>query len=93
MKGIIRPKARVLGSKALVPKKNLIRPHPNQFTHELTRRAPYYFAAPQPGAAADGELPAGTPVVLLTRASGPYSWVVDGQGLYVAVRSASLKKL
>ena len=93
MEGFIRPDAEVLPETAMVPERNLIVPPPDQFTHELTRAQPFYYPGPQQGTAPDGELPAGTRVVLLVHDGGPYCRVVSGQGLYVAVEFAALGKL
>ena len=93
MEDIIRPEARVLNANALIPEKNLITPPPNQFTHELTRRQPYYYTSAQQGAPPDGEFAAGTQVVLLVYEGGNYCQVVDAQGLYVELEFAALRKL
>jgi hypothetical protein len=89
---MLRPEASVLSDRALVPDRNLIRPAPNRFTHKLLADEPYRLDRPEPGDQPDGVLPAGTPVVLLVE--GPDRCrVVDGSGLYVEVRRASLGKL
>jgi hypothetical protein len=93
MEGFLRPEARVLPENAIVPEQNLISPAPNQFTHELTRSQPYYFAEMQQGSPPDGEFPAGTKVVLLVYHGGAACRVADGQGLYVATEYDGLKKL
>lgn len=93
MKGFVRPKATILDEGAVVPDENLISPAPNQFTHELTRSQPFYFKGAAQADAPDGELPAGTKVVLLTDEGNGYCRVVDGQGLCVEVKCGSLKKL
>ena len=92
MKGFIRPRAKVLSDKAVIPRRNLIRPHPTHFTHELKRAEPYFFEAPDKGAKSDGKLAAGTPVALMVHDGGRYCRVVDPHGLYVTVRYSSLKK-
>ena len=89
---VLRPAAAVLGKKALVPVANLVRPAPNRFTHELTVDEPYWFDLPgrdpvQP----DGVLRAGMPVVLLVEGDDRCR-VIDGRGLYVEVRRASLRR-
>jgi hypothetical protein len=89
---MLRPEPIVLGDDALVPDRHLIRPPPNRFTHELLNEEPFRFDRPEPAAEPDGVLPAGTQVVLLVE--GPERCrVVDGSGLYVEVRRASLRKL
>ena len=92
MEGFKRPDAVVLPDEAMVPPANLIRPAPNRFTHVLPRAEPFHFAEhPAGGARPDGELPAGTKVVLLLHDGGPTCRVVDGRGLYVQVRFAALE--
>ncbi len=93
VEGFVRPEATVLPEEALIPPRNLILPAPNQFTHELARSQPYYFAAAQQGMAPDGVFPAATPVTLLFYRGGPYCRVADGRGLYVEVEYESLRKL
>jgi hypothetical protein len=89
---VLRPEPVVLGDEALVPERNVIRPPPNHFTHELVVDEPYRFDRPEDTGQPDGVLPAGTPVALLV--DGPDRCrVVDGSGLYVEVRRASLRKL
>lgn len=93
MKGFLRPDAEVLPESAMVPAKNIINPAPNQFTHEVTGAAPFYYDGAQQGRPPDGELPAGAKVVLLVHDGGPYCRVADGRGLYVEVGYDSLKAL
>jgi hypothetical protein len=89
---VLRPESHVLPDDALVPDRNIVRPPPNHFTHELLVDEPYRLDRPQPAVEPDGVLPAGTPVVVLVQ--GPdRSRVVDGRGLYLEVRRASLRKL
>ena len=91
--GFVRPEIIVLSGHALIPAGKLIAPAPNQFTHQLTRSQPFYFAEAEQGTDPDGELPAATQVVLLVYDGGATCCVVDGQGLYVEVEYDSLKKL
>jgi len=93
MKGIIRPKASVLPESSVVPDRNLVSPAPTRFTHELTRAQPFFFDRVREDTKPDGELPAGTRVVLMGRDEGRYCRVVDGRGLYVETESEGLKKL
>jgi hypothetical protein len=87
-----RPEALVLGEEALLPERNVVRPPPNRFTHQLTVDEPYRLDRPERSAEPDGVLPAGTRVVLLVE--GPERCrVVDGRGLYVEVRRDSLREL
>jgi hypothetical protein len=93
VRGFKRPQARVLRENALIPEGNLISPAPNQFTHELTRAQPFYYADARKGAQPNGEFPTGTKVVLLVRKRGGYCRVADERGLYVEIACDSLKKL
>ena len=88
---IIRPKSVVLSDSAILPEKNLIKPRPNQFTHELSQAQPYYYSRPEGEAAPDGELPEGAQLVLMVYEGGPYCRVVDSQGLYVETKYAGLR--
>lgn len=89
---MLRPEAFVLADDALIPERNVVRPAPSHFTHELAVDEPFRFDRPERAGEPDGVLPAGTPVVLLVE--GPDRCrVVDGKGLYVEVRRASLRKL
>jgi hypothetical protein len=87
--GFLRPEPEVLAESSLVPAENLIQPPP-RFSHEVVRETPFSWAG---GAHVDGELPAGAPVLLLREGDGGRCWVVDSQGLYVSVPSASLRPL
>jgi hypothetical protein len=87
-----RPDAVVLGEEALVPDRNVVRPPPNRFTHELRVDEPYRLDRPEHADGPDGIIPAGTPVVLLVEGDDRCR-VVDGRGLYVEVRRASLRRL
>jgi hypothetical protein len=89
---VLRPEASVLDEQSLVPDPNLLEPPPNRFTHRLTRRAPYFYGSRDEAGAPDGELPAGTEVVLLRR-DGERCRVADGQGLYVEVDGTSIEEL
>jgi hypothetical protein len=93
MEGFRRPEAITLPEGACVPSPNVIVPTPNQFTHELSRGQPFHFSAAQPGKPPDGELPAGTPVVLLRYDEGRYCHVADGRGLYVKIEHESLRPI
>lgn len=93
MKGILRPEPMVLPESATIPARNRIVPAPDQFTHEVTRRQPFYFTSAQQGEPPNGELPAGEKVVLLVHDGGPFCRVADGKGLYVEVEHAALRKL
>jgi hypothetical protein len=91
--GVVRrPDAVVLGEGALVPERNVVKPPPNRFTHELLSNEPYRFDRPHRAEEPDGVLPSGTRVVLLVDGDDRCR-VVDGRGLYVEVRRASLRKL
>jgi hypothetical protein len=89
---MLRPEAVVLGEEALVPARNIVRPPPNHFTHELVVDEPYWLDRPGPRAKRpDGTLLAGTPVVLLVEEDDRCR-VVDGRGLYVEIRRSSLRE-
>jgi hypothetical protein len=89
---MLRPEATVLGDESLVPEVNTVRPAPNRFTHELSVDEPYRFDEGEETAEPDGVLPAGTPAVLLVEGPDRSRVVVQG-GLYIEVRTASLRKL
>jgi hypothetical protein len=93
MEGMTRPPAVVLPESAMVPDRNLIVPAPNRFTHALTRATPYYFAGTRHATSPDGELAAGTTVVLLVDDGDGRCRVVDGQGLYVEIACDCLQTL
>jgi hypothetical protein len=57
---MLRPPAVVLDKKALIPERNLVRPAPNHFTHELVVDEPYHFDRPDQLDEPDGVLPART---------------------------------
>jgi hypothetical protein len=90
---MLRPKATVLPESAIVPQRNLLHPPPNTFTHAVTRTQPYYYAAPQPGAAPDGHFSSGTKVVLISHDGGRTCHVADGRGLYVVTAFDGLRPL
>lgn len=92
MDRMLRPESVVVPDSALVPRGNHVRPPPNQFTHELRRRQPYYYGA-RAGKQPDGEFTAGTKVVLMVRDKGKWCRVIDGQGLYVLTAFDGLKRL
>jgi hypothetical protein len=87
-----RPETNVLADEALVPDSNLVRPPPTRFTHELLVDEPYRFDRQRRGREPAGVLPAGTRVVVLVEGED-HCRVVDGRGLYVEVRRASLRRL
>jgi len=93
MKGFQRPAFIVLPENSIVPDENLITPPPNQFTHELIRREPFYFIGPQQDRPPDGELSEGTKVVLLVYEGDAYCHVADEQGLYIVVAYHSLREI
>jgi len=88
---MLRPDAEVLDGAALIPAANLIKPPPNQFTHELRQSQPYFYqgARSEP----NGEFPAGTRVVLMVHDGGAFCRVADGQGLYVETAYGGLQQL
>lgn len=90
---IIRPKAVVLSDAAMPPEKNLIKPPPNQFTHELRQAQPYYYDQAQAAATPNGKFAVGAKVVLMVYDGGSHCRVVDAQGLYVETAYAGLRPL
>jgi hypothetical protein len=89
---VLRPEIVVLGDEALVPAGNLVRPPPTRFTHELVVDEPYHLDRPDRAPEPDGVMRAGTRVVLLHQ-DRDHCRVVDGRGLSVEVRWASLREL
>ena len=89
----LRPESLVLGEGSLIPHENQIRPAPNQFTHRLVDAAPFYFGSERDSSAPDGQLEAGTKVVLLNYDGGAQCRVADGRGLYVEVSYRNLATL
>jgi hypothetical protein len=88
--GVLRPTPRVLAPDALVPAANLVEPPPDHFSHELDRDEPYRFGT-DASASPDGEFQRGTPVLVIAD-DGHHAHVIDERGLYVQVRSASLRE-
>ena len=92
--GFIRPEAKVLPRESLVPAESLIQPPPNRFTHETVARTPFSYAGSRKSSGQDGELSAGTKVVLLRAdPDGDRASVVDANGLYVDVPANSLRPI
>ena len=90
--GVLRPDVHVLDRSALVPDRNVVRPPPTRFTHELVADTPFRLDRDPPGGPPDGVLAAGTPVVVASR-EGDRCRVVDGRGLAVQVPCAALRAL
>ena len=88
-----RPKAKVLPDSSLVPASALIQPPPNRFTHVLKAEQPYRYAGSKPSGEADGTLPPGAKVVLLSHEGGPECHVIDGRGLHVVTAFDGLAAL
>jgi hypothetical protein len=78
---MLRPESSVLPNEALVPERNLVRPAPNRFTHELLVDEPYRFDRPERDA---GRAACGGPLIDAAPAMAAVS---------VEVRRASLRKL
>ena len=89
---MIRPNAVVLSDSAQVPDRNVVKPPPNQFTHELVAEQRFYYLGVDQAAPPDGKFAIGTQVILLRR-DAVECWVVDGRGLYVATLCAGLRPL
>lgn len=90
MDRMLRPEPVVVPDSALVPPANLIRPPPNQFTHEVRKRQPFYYGT-KAGKDPDGEFAPGTKVVLMVRSKGKMCRVVDDRGLYVLTAFEGLR--
>jgi hypothetical protein len=88
---MLRPEAVVVQDSALVPAGAHVRPPPNQFTHVVRKRQPFYYGS-RAGASADGEFAKGTKVVLMVYRGGKTCRVVDGQGLYVLTAFEGLSR-
>ena len=89
MKGVIRPKARVLPDAAAVPKKNQA-PVPRRFTHAVAGEQPFYYSARDTESA--GTLSAGSRVRLASEGRTRCR-VVDGRGLSVYLACGGLTAL
>ena len=89
---VLRPEFVVLGDETLVPASNVVRPPPTGFTHELVVDEPYHLDGPGRATEPDGVIPAGTRVTLIGQGDDRCR-VVDGGGLAVEVRRASLREL
>jgi hypothetical protein len=82
----------VLPESAQIPDGNLVRPAPNQFTHEIKTEQPYYYVGSHQPTPPDGMFPAGTKVLLIYRGASECR-VADERGLYVAVARGTLRPL
>ena len=92
MENIIRPKATILPESAQLPDRNVLKPPPNRFTHEIVAEQPYYYMGRTQAAPPEGAFAPGTKVVLL-RHDDADCWVADGRGLYVATACSGLRLL
>lgn len=92
MEKVIRPKATVLPDSAQLPDRNVLKPAPNQLTHEIVAEQPYYYMGIDQAAPPDGKFAQGTKVVLL-RHDDAECWVADGRGLCVAISCDGLRPL
>jgi hypothetical protein len=92
MERMLRPEPVVVPDSALVPPGNQVRPPPNQFTHEVRKRQPFYYGT-KPTKEPDGEFTPGTKVVLMVHDKGKMCRVADESGLYVLTAYDGLKKL
>lgn len=89
---MLRPKVVVLAESAVVPAANQKSP-PTRFTHEVATEQPYYYSRARSDLAPDGQLSAGTKLLLLARGKGPMCRVQDGHGLCVMTAFAGLRPL
>jgi hypothetical protein len=90
---IIRPKPTVLPDSALVPDRNIVRPPPTKFTHEVVSKQPYYYIGPQQSAPPEGSFPAGTKLKVLGDDGEAMCQVVDARGLSVVTARKGLRRL
>jgi hypothetical protein len=89
----LRPSPVVLPGNALVPDKNVLQPPPNQFTHRLRERTPFYFEAGGEGTPS-GYLEKGSRVILMRQGEEQQDcWVGTEQGLYVRTPPGHLDRL
>jgi hypothetical protein len=89
----LRPESQVLSEGSLVPPENQIDPAPNHFTHQLVATEPFYFRSESESTAPDGQLEAGTKVLLVRYDGGARCRVADGRGLYVETTYSNLTEL
>ena len=92
MERMLRPTVVVVPKSALVPRDNHVQPPPNQFTHAVRERQPFYYGA-RTTTRPDGQFAKGTQVVLMVYDRGRMCRVVDGQGRYVLTAFEGLKPL
>lgn len=92
MRGFLRPKPVVVPARDLVPEASRIVPAPNQFSHVLARRQPYFLDEAGSSRRRGGYFAKGTKVLLLAR-RGAYCRVADRRGLYVEVPCDALRPL
>lgn len=91
--GWLRPEYEVLQEGSVIPPENQIQPAPNQFTHRVVKDEPFFLRSESASNAPDGELLAGTKVVLLRYDGGARCRVADERGLYVEIGFGSLAEL
>jgi hypothetical protein len=91
MEGFKRPIATVLPDSSLVPPKKAIWPPPNKFTHELTRRQPFFFSYEGPATSPNGQFEVGDKVVLIAHDFGDMAQVITSHGLYVETSFEGLR--
>lgn len=91
--GWLRPEYEVLNEGSVIPPENQIQPPPNQFTHRVLNDEPFFLRSQAVSDVPDGELVAGTKVVLLRRDGAARCRVADGRGLHVEIGFGSLADL
>lgn len=92
MKGMLRPAQTVVPASAMNPEAAVVSPPPNQFTHAVRARQPFYVGSlltGEPG----GTLAPGAKVVLMVRGRGDVCRVVDRRGRYVTTSCKGLRPL
>jgi hypothetical protein len=92
MERMERPKPTILPDSSLVPEESLVQPAPTRFTHELTANQMFHFTASDQNSPPNGELSAGSRVVLVRR-DGDVCEVVDSRGLRVLTSCKGLHPL
>jgi hypothetical protein len=93
MDQMLRPKAVVLSAAALIPDRNQVLPAPNQFSHMLKSRQPYFYSFAHECKVASGFFAMGTKLLLLFHDGGAMCRVLDAQGLYVSTEFKGLRRI
>lgn len=89
---MLRPRTTVLPDAAMVPEANLRAP-PARLSHALRHGQTYHYVAAAADCPPDGQLAAGTQVLLLDEGTGVQCQVLTAQGLCVFTACAGLRAL